>query len=182
MLEVLAKKVDDRTEWKLLRAESDEDASILDLTTEGDFDNMPSGAVHIPASELGGARERKIEIIFCGGAAAGKTFDYRVYAWRANNGPAEFVCSGTGTLGTQAVVKYPHNGSAATNKFWAHSLSVTSRWIKSARTSDTSGNNEIAKLSFDLLHRAYLYVEIENADGVTGDEAGDMSAYWSWIQ
>jgi len=164
-----------------LRAEADENASTIDLTTAGDFASMPAGAVKLLARDDGtGSGVNMIELVFCGGSAANKTFTYTIYAWRAGNGMARLVATGTGTLGTQAVVIYP-GGSTATSKYWADTLSVTSRWIKSVVSSAETGSNETASLAFDGFGFEWIYVEITAADGATGDEAGDISVYYAYI-
>ena len=173
--------------YNLLRAEADEDpnttigSTLVDLTTGGDFASMPATVVRLGSSYGPNNAVGAMQLIFCGGSAASKTFTYTIYAWRPGNGPAEFVATGTGTLGTQAVVKYPHNGAAATSKFWAHALTVTGRWNKTVASTDITGNNEVAKLLFDFCGYEYIYVEITGADGSTGSEAGDVSVYWSYF-
>jgi len=166
----------------LLRTEADEDSDALDLTTEGDFANKPSSAVQLPVMDDGtGHGGNTVEIFFAGGSAANKTFTYKVYGWRRTNGMARMIATGTGTLGTQAVVKYPDSGSTATSKFWADTLSVTGRWLKTVSSSDETGNNEVATLQFDFCGYEWLWVEITDADGSTGDEAGDVSVYYSFF-
>jgi len=167
--------------YTLLRAEANEDATALDLTTKGDFANMPATAVRLGSNAGANNAVGALQLIFCGGAAADKTFTYTIYAWRTGNGPAEFVATGTGTLGTQAVVAYPHNRATATAKFWADTLTVTGRWNKTVTSTDTSGNNQVAKLLFDFCGYEYIYVEISSADGSTGTEAGNVSVYYSYF-
>lgn len=168
-------------ELLLLRTEADEDASAIDLTTEGDYANKPSAAVPLKTRpDRMGHGGNALELVFCGGSAADKTFTYKIYAWRNTNGAARMVATGTGTLGTQAVVIYP-SGSTATSKFWADTLTVTERWVASVESSDASGNNEIASLQFDFRGYEFIYCEITSADGATGAEAGDVSVYYSFI-
>lgn len=168
-------------ELLLLRAEADENASTIDLTTGGDFANKPSSAIPLTTrDDRTGHGGNALELVFCGGAAADKTFTYKIYAWRSTNGLARMVATGTGTLGTQAVVVYP-SGSTATSKFWADTLTVTERWVASVTTSDASGNNETASLQFDFRGYEWVYAEITSADGSTGTEAGDISVYYSFL-
>ena len=171
-----------RIEYRVMRAEADEDATMLDLTTKGNFANIPSGRLVIDTrSDGGGSGVNMMELVFCGGAAADKTFTYKIYAWRAKNGIARMVATGAGTLGTQAVIVYPQGG-AATSKFWADTLTVTrSNWLKSVSSSDESGNNEVASIQFDSCGYKYFYCEITGADGVTGTEAGDITIYYSFF-
>ena len=166
--------------YSVLRAEANEDAAI-DLTTAGDFANKPASALQIRASDGGESAVNGIQLTFCGGSAADKTFGYKVYMWRKTNGPAELVCSGVGTLGTQAVVKYPHNKATATNKFWADTLTATDVWITAVGLADEGGNNRVAKISFDMFGYEWIYVEITNADGSTGTEAGSIIVYYSFF-
>lgn len=175
-------------ELLLLRTEEDENVSdptagthkIIDLTTEGNFANKNSKAVQLRARDDGlGHGGNGIEITFCGGSAADKTFTYKLYGWRRKNGMARMIATGTGTLGTQAVVIYP-SGATATSKFWADTLTVTYRWVAPVESSDTTGNNEVASLQFDFTGYEWLYCEITDADG-TGTEAGDVSAYYAYF-
>lgn len=167
-------------DWKLLRAEADEDTAI-DLTSAGDYDNIPSSAVPLRTADDGtGNGGNGIEIVFCGGSAANKTFTYKVYMWRRTNGMARMVVTGTGTLGTQAVVEYP-SGDTATAKYWADILTVSrTNWMASAESTDETGHNEVASIKFDGCGYEWIYVEITSADGATGNEAGDVSAYYSY--
>lgn len=167
--------------YEVLRAEADEEASTLNLTTSGDFANKPSGAKQLLSNNQSNTVINAVELAFCGGDAANDTFSYTVYAYRRTNGPATFVCSGVGTLGTQAVVKYPHSGATATSKFWADTLTMTDRWLKNVETTDSSGNNQVARIWFDAVGYEWIYVEITNADGATGTEAGDITVYYSYF-
>lgn len=168
-------------EYLTARAEANENATTIDLTTEGDFDQMPATAVRLRARPDGtGHGGNVLEFVFCGGSAANKTFTYRIYAWRRTNGMARMVATGVGTLGTQAVVTYP-GGSTATSKFWADTLTVTDRWMKTVSSTDTTGNNETASLHLDFGGYEYFYVEITSADGSTGAEAGNITVYYSYL-
>jgi len=168
--------------YYLLRAAADEDATTIDLAaSKGNFASMPSGAVQIRPNTERGSTANGIEIIFAGGSAADKTFSYKIYAWRAINGPAALVCSGTGTLGTMDVVTYP-SGAAVTDIFYADTLTCTDTWITTIGTVDNSGGNRCSRLVFDTCGYEWFYVEITEADGVdpgTG-QAGDVSAFYSY--
>jgi hypothetical protein len=162
--------------WSVLRASAGE-VTALDLTSAGDFAHKPATAVEI----VGGATETPvngIEIAFSGTDANNETFSYKVYAYRKTNGPATLVCSGAGTLGTQAVLLNPSTGATATNTFWADTLTCTSVWPATVTLSD-SGNNGVARLTFDLLGYSHIYVEITNADGTTGVEAASVAAWYA---
>jgi len=165
----------------LLRADANENATTLDLTTKGNFANMPSSAVRLSTrDDRLGHGGNGIEVTFCGGDTANDTFTYKLYGWRRRNGMARMIATGTGTLGTQAVVLYPHDSSTATSIFWADTLSVTYRWVTPVESSDTTGNNEAASLQFDFMGYEWLYCEITNADG-SGTEAEDVSAYYAYF-
>lgn len=169
-------------EYKLLRAEANENASVIDLTTEGDFAQKPASAIQLRTRDDGtGHGGNALEFVFCGGAAADKNFTYKIYAWRRVNGMARMMATGVGTLGTQAVVKYPHNGATATLKFWADTLTVTHRWMKTVYSTDTTGNNETASIHVDFSGHEYFYVEITAADGSTGTEAGNVTVYYAYL-
>lgn len=160
--------------YNLLRAEADEDSSTVTLTTAGNYANKPSGAVQLDCDVNG------LQIIICGGSAANKTFSWTLYLYRTANGPAEYAAEGTGILGTQQVVYYP-DGGAATSKFWADTLVITNQdWLTNVSIIDAGGDNRVGKILLDTCGYAFAYLEITSADGVTGDEAGDISGYYSY--
>jgi len=181
---------------RIARNEADEDSTLLDLTSKGDFANKPSvlgdtgvGVIDILADEVvsvfeslsSETRVNGIEFIFCGSSAAAKTFGWRLLAWRNLNGPARLFAVGTGELGTQAVVTYPHNGATATNRFWADNLVVTwENWPKDVEATDTGNSNSVASVWLDDCGYRYFKVEITDADGTTGTEAGDIASYWGF--
>jgi hypothetical protein len=183
------------------RLENHEDGSggtapaAVVLASAGDFANLPANTVvldlfkySVYATEQKNAPIRPIhkangiEFFFCGGSAAAKTFGYRIIAWKNENGMARHLATGTGELGTQAVVKYPHNGATATNKFWADTLTVTwSNWLKPVKSTDTEGHNTAASVWTDDCGYRYWKIEITDADGSTGTEAGNVAVYWSFF-
>jgi len=178
--------------YSLLRAEANENTTLINLTTGGDFAHKPAAAKSLKAdigehgtfitkAGIDTTTANGVQLIFCGGAAADKTFHYKIYAWKNANGPAEVVADGNGVLGTQAVVKYPDTAAAATSKFWADTLTVTGYWLKTVTSTATTGSNGVAKLWFDMCGYEWLYVEITSADNTTGTEAGLISVYWSYF-
>lgn len=170
--------------WNLLRDTADEDTALV-IATAGDFAHKPATAISLPNRLEANDRltaARIVSLIICGGAAADKTFSYNIYAYRDINGPAELVATGTGTIGSQAVVLYPHDGSTATNIFWADTLTDTGDWIGDGVRIDDSGNNRVCKLTFDVFGYRWLYAEILEADGTTGTQAGDITVYYSFVQ
>jgi hypothetical protein len=111
---------------------------------------------------------------FAGGNADDDAFTWKIYAWRNENGPATLAATGTGILGSQAVVKYPHNGVAATSKFWADTLVVSNDyWIKEIEAT-AAGSNSVSSVWIDAAGYRYFYVEIPTAVGVMSSFMG----YW----
>ena len=177
------------------RGEADENGAVgapavITLATEGDFAQKPATALDLLSLDLltpqdGTSAEmvqNGISFMFSGGSAAGKTFTYNIYVWGNENGPAMHIIQGTGTLGTQQVVRYPHNGVAATNKFWADTLALTwESWVKEVEVTETTGRNSIAQVWFDAAGIRYVFVEIAGADGSTGTEAGDIAVYYRYF-
>ncbi len=179
---------------KIARNEADEE-TYLDLTTAGDYASKPAvigatgkGIVDIFADRHESAtisRVNGIEFFFSGGSAAGKTFSWRIIAWRNSNGMARIMAEGTGELGTQAVVRYPlvpgGGTAAATDKFWADNLVITyENWVKEVEATDTGSSNSAASVWCDDAGYRYWLVEISDADGATGTEAGDITSFWSY--
>lgn len=172
---------------RIARNEANEDTTLLDLTTLGDYANMPTvlGATGIGVIDLIPDKHESvtvmevngIEFSFCGGSASGKTFGWRILAWRVQ-GPARLAAVGTGELGGQAVVTYPHNGAIATERFWADNLVVTwYNWPKRIKATDTGNSNSQASVWLDDCGRRYFKIEIIDASGI-GAEAGNLAVYW----
>jgi hypothetical protein len=126
----------------------------------------------------GQMRANGVEFMFTGGSAAGKTFGWRLLAWRIK-GPARLAAVGTGELGTQAVVKYPHNGETATNKFWADNLNVTfENWIKEVETTSNASKDSVSSAWLDASGYRFWKIEVTDADGSSGTEAGDVAVWY----
>jgi hypothetical protein len=170
-------------EYQVFRAEGLEDgatfAAGLPLTTAGDFANREAdtNGIQLTTNDAGATEVAWMELIICGGDAANDTLSFAIVAYRKTNGPAEVVCTATAVLGTQAVVKYPHNGATATSKFWADTMTVTNYWPVAAAASD-SGNNRVAKLRFPTLGREWFIAYVYDADG-TSTEAEAITFYWA---
>jgi len=178
------------------RLEANEDASPLDISTTGDFAQKPSAALDLFERSVYETDKQNtpvrpilvpngIEFFFCGGSADGKTFGWKLYAWRNENGMVRYVATGTGKLGSQAVVCYPHDltaDGAATNKFWADTLVVTWwNWPKRVTSTDKVGHDTAASVWLDNCGWRYWHIVITDADGSTGDEAGDIASYWGYF-
>lgn len=167
------------------RQEAPADSTFSDnLATQGDFANKPDGAIDVldlirldptvsaekDPSIFAISKVNGIVFYFAGGDAPDDAFAWNLYAWRNENGPAELAVQGTGVLGTQAVIKYPHNSAPATNKFWADTLEVDNEyWIKEVEAT-SHGSNSVSKLWLDTAGCRYFYIEIPTS-------VGDMSCY-----
>jgi len=117
--------------WHMVRATADEDgatfAAVYDLTTDGDFASKDSNTVALggPFRILSTNKDETISEGYSAGsrwmfAICGKcyngvndTFSYDIVGWSKTNGMLQHIAGGTGILGTQSVVKYPHDGSDA---------------------------------------------------------------------
>lgn len=174
-----------QTSWELLRGQADEDPNTsidsvaITTATAGDYWSKPAVGIKEFTSPDGLSSDATaIGIAACAGSAADKTFTVNIWLWRKHGGPAQKVCSIAYTTGLMQVVKYPHNGSAATNKFWADTAVVTSTWYdQKIDTADATGNNRMATVLITLYGEGFIYAEVANADGATGTEAGDVSVY-----
>ncbi len=183
------------------RAEADENGAagapaIFVNATAGDFANKPSTTIDAldPAfldPTLGS--EKSVEIIanskvngiafsFAGGSAAGKTFTADFFTWANENGPAKHTVNVTAELGTQQVVVFPHNGVTATSKFWADKMTVVwENHVKEVESTDKVGRNSVGEIWFDLSGLRYIFIQISNADGSTGTEAGNVSSFFRYF-
>ena len=183
------------------RAEADENGAggapaIFVNATAGNFAGKPIGSVDVldpafldPTTEVAKSvsviAESKVGGIafsFAGGSAAGKTFTADFFTWSNENGPAKHTVNMTAELGTQQVVTYPHNGVAATNKFWADKMTLNwENHLKEVEATDTEGHNSVGEIWFDMTGLRYVFVQISDADGSTGTEAGDVSCFFRYF-
>ncbi len=159
------------------------------LATQGNFANKPTGAIDLldPAyldptvetvKSISVPAVQKVNglvFYFAGGDAANDIFTWTIFAWRNENGPAEIATDGTGILGTQQVVIYPHNNVATTaDKFWADTLVVSNdRWLKEVEAT-TEGGNSVSKVWLDAAGYRFWYIEIPTSVGVMATYFG----YW----
>jgi hypothetical protein len=174
-------------QWELLRSQADEDPNAaigsiaITTATAGDYWSKPTAANGIKefTSPDGMSSDATaIGIAACAGSAADKTFTVNIWLWRKNGGPAQKVCSIAYTTGLMQVIKYPHNGSAATSKFWADTAVVTSTWFEGKiDTADADAGDRLAVVLITLYGEGFIYAEVASADGATGTEAGDVSVY-----
>lgn len=168
----------EQEEWQQLRAPANEDASPIDLTTEGDFEQIVSGAIEIKSNDHNVLTANDIFIAIAAGPAHSKTLTWRYFAWAKQNGMCQQVAYGTAETGSQAVVKYP-NGETATNIFWCDTMVVTAySWLKAVKATPGGGNDSVGMISLQTFEWPWWFMQIEDADGATGAEAGDVSVWW----
>ncbi len=178
------------------RNEADENGAtgapaVFVLETESDFAQMPTATLDLQRRDLFNPNDLNtsanlvqngVAFSFSGGSAANKTFTYDIYTWGNENSPARLQVSGAGVIGTQQVVKFPHNGVTATGRFWVDTITITyQNTLKEAKSTDTTGNNTISELWFDITGLRYIFIQISSADGSTGTEAGDIAVYYRYF-
>ena len=153
--------------------------TLLDLTSAGDFASKPSTGVvdllkdsiawtdnsvevdgHTHDTETNG-----MEIYIAGSTAHSRNAIWYLTAWRNENGPAKRVAQGTCTTGTQAVVKWPHNGVAVANTFWCDTIVITwENWVKEIEATDSGNSNSVASLWFDAAGYRYFLMEFRTTE------------------
>ncbi len=156
------------------------------LAIAGDFANKPSDTIDVLDlvqldPNAGSSPAHFAETVvnglvfyFAGGDANNDAFTWKLFAWRNENGPAELAADGTGILGSQAVVKFPHNGLAVANQFWADTLVVDNEYWQKEVEATGVGSNSVSKVWIDISGNRFWYVEIPTS-------VGDMSifvGYW----
>ncbi len=162
-----------------MRATGSED-TLLDLTTKGDFAQKPTtGVLDLLKDNVawtGNSVENEslthdfetnaMDIYIAGSTAAGRNVIWYLTAWRNSNGPAKRVAQGTATTGTQAVVKWPHNGVTIADTFWCDQIIVTwHNWPKGVVGTDESGNsNSVGSLWFDTAGYRYWMLEFRTTE------------------
>lgn len=126
-----------------------------------------------------------VSIYVCGGATDGDTAGVIIVGYGDVNGPIEVVCTANGIVGTQDVVLYPHDASAATNRFWVDTWTIVEdNWKTSTGvTKQSDGSNYINTLSFDPLHLKYIKCFTYGVNGgVTAGEADDVTIYAQFLR
>ncbi len=170
--------------YKLGRAEADENASAINLASNGGAAASRSTDIYtVDTTDWGkGQRNSQLHAIFCGGIDAGtdpadKTFSWKLYAYKDAYAPAEYWAYGTGTLGTQDVVKFPNNLAVSALRNWADTLVVTASYAPRTVYATTGAHNSIAHLYWDHCGYKYFYFELSSCDGSTGTESGAISVW-----
>jgi hypothetical protein len=182
------------------RAEADENGAsgapaVFVNATAGDFANKPASTIDVldrafldPTTEvvkntkiIAVSEVNGIVLSFTGGSAAGKTFTTDIFTWSNENGAAKHTTNISCELGTQQVVKYPHNGAVATSKFWTDKMTVNwTNHVKRVESTDIVGRNSVGEIWLDLSGLRYVFIQISDADGTTGTEAGDVACYYRY--
>ena len=161
-------------------ASNPDSLTVLDLTDSGNFGNMPESAVDLQPKMRGELQQNGLAFMFAGSGGENKTFEYRLFTWGNENWPVKQVCYGTGTLGTQNVVAYPHNSASVSTLYWADTLTVTwFNWYKEVASTDTTGHNTMAEVWLDGLGHRYWYTEIITTG--TSDPATNIVAYYGYF-
>ncbi len=179
------------------RNEADENGAagapaVFVLATEGNFAQKPDTALDLQKLDLFSPRATKhvaemlqngVAFSFAGSSAAGKTFTYDIFSWGNENSPARQAVNGAGILGTQQVIVYPHNNeTTTTDRFWADTLTVAwENWPKEVESTNTTGRNTVAEVWLDDTGSRYWFIQISDADGSTGTEAGDISVFYRYF-
>ncbi len=184
------------------RTEADENGAsgapaIFVNATAGNFANKPAATVDVldpaflnPATEtaknvqiIANSKVNGIAFSFTGGSAADKTFTADFFTWANENGPAKHTANMTAELGTQQVVIYPHNGLAPdTTRYWADKMTLTwENHLKEVEVTDDTGRNSVGEIWFDMTGLRYVFVQISDADGSTGTEAGDIACFFRYF-
>ena len=159
-----------------------EDDTALDLTTKGDYANKPATAIALPLSPQNAVPEY-IEIFCAAAGNDGEDFGIRIFAWRDANGPAILVgTSSAYTLGTQAVIKFPEDGSAATGWLWGDTTGLTERWSMDLESpgiqATVQSNNSPTPIIIPTRGYRHWWVEIVDLDG--GGEPTAAKVYYSY--
>ena len=170
------------------RAAATED-TLLDLTTKGDFANKPVTALDLRTKDIitpnplpmsAELRPNGLRFMFCGSANADENFLWYLKTWGNENWPCHYVATGTGKLGTQAVVKYPHNGVAVANMFWADTLTVTwYNWLKGIVSTDEIGHNSVSEIWLDCGGSRYWLPEIRTTEA-SATAATTIAIYYGY--
>jgi hypothetical protein len=167
------------TPWILLRPAGAVDGTgNYTLTSEDmSWDSKVAGAANIAATVgmidvLGnlGWGANAVEIAFFSvDDAENDDFDISIYAWKNSpHGPGVpvfFTTADACKVGTMACLKHPTLGTNQAAGKWVDTIAGTDIW--SGVTVLDSGNNRIARLTFDLRGYRYILVRVWNDGGAT---------------
>jgi len=185
------------SDWALIRETADEDganfAAVYALaTSEGNFASKNSssvvdgGAYRIRSyagntagnetQTVGAAWEFAISASTTDADDDSETFSFNIIGWSRNNGMLQVLAEGAGAIGTQDVVLYPNDGAAATDIWWADTITLdeTTKWNTVSVLN--SGDNEVAILHVDMAGLEWVQFVIYDANG-SGAEAGDLTVF-----
>ena len=188
--------------WHEIRAEAVEDdegglgvAVAPDLTSVGDFANLPTDVFTIPTIN---SRDRGGEgfqigsrwmFTIAGGdlantaVASETTASFDMVGWAAANGMAQTICKGDVIIGTQMVNLYPATETSgvaptsATSTAWASVINIddTGAWPDGIAV---NSSNTILVANFDILITGIKYLKFYFYDATgSGSEAGLMSVW-----
>lgn len=161
-----------------MRATGAED-TLLDLATAGDFAQRPTtGVLDLLKDNLEWTdnstetpalthdlQANGVEFYIAGSTAAGRNALWYLTAWRNENGPAKRVAEGTITTGTQAVVRWPHNGVEVANTFWCDTITITNEnWVKEVEATDDGSLNSVASLWMDAAGYRFFMFEFRTTE------------------
>ena len=161
-------------QYNIARAIGAADATFSTaLATAGNFGSKPATAIDLNNGLTNEIKVNGISFIFCG-VTNDSAFTWKIYAWKNTNGPAELVADGTGIIGSQKIVKFPHNDVEIETVLWADTLVVSNEyWFKQVEATGIS-NNSVSKVWLDACGYRYWFVEIPTSDT-------NMAAYWGYF-
>ena len=179
-----------------MRATDAED-TLLDLTTAGDFGSKPSDTLDLLADAIEwtdagnefassvansglthDTETNGMDIYIAGSSAHSRNVIWYLTAWRNENGPAKRVAEGTATTGTQAVVKWPHNGATIANTFWCDTIVITwENWLKEVEATDSGNSNSVASLWLDTCGYRYWLMEFRTTEA-TATALTNLTAFY----
>ena len=134
--------------WIPLRTAVTTDDTPLEGTTSGttfNFADKPLAAVPLKPQNF------SADVIFYGTAAADKTVNYIIYAWKAD-GPAKYLCNGVATTGTAI--------TGATNTFWADTITIVTN-NNNCYVTDSAVNRVAVLHLGDLQGYEWVYCEFD---------------------
>lgn len=145
---------------------ADSGSTAVSLSTGGDFAHKPAWVASTrqgafensmsPTSDSAFGVQDELVISIVDASGNNAACDFTMYGWAKDNGMATPLFSvASATCGTQAVVKYPEDGSTATNAYWVTSGTVTSKAC--TVTAVNSGNSSVLIISGDFKAYRWLY-------------------------
>jgi hypothetical protein len=138
------------------------DVSTVDTFLDGVTSGLTYNWGDKPEIISAGPEAGALTVRFEGRGSNNDQFAFRLWAY-PENGPAEYICEGSCTLGTAII-----DSDTSTRHVDTINISDYENWYNIPAVIDGSGSNRIAKIATDRCGYKYVYCEISGVGNGAG--------------